>query len=439
MYDEVIIGSGPAGTALAYGLKAQGHQVAIVERGKWGGTCPNVGCDPTKIMMATIETYWQAKHMLEAGMEGDLKINWSSLLARKNAYTDTFPSSALNNLKNTNIDTYYGNASFNTEGQLNIEMKGVFQSIESKRFVIATGQSPIIPDIKGKEFLKTSNDFLDFENLPARLTFIGGGPVAIELAQIAAATGSEVSIILHGERKINGFDQNLAEEYLKILEKQGINIYSNIEIRQVEKIDSAYLLSDAEGFKLEADEVISAVGRKPNVEGLNLDLVNVRNSKKGIEVNSHLQTTNKEIFALGDVIDKKGGKLTPVAGFEAGYLTTFLTSESQDAIDYPLYPTVIFGSTKLARVGELNGLDHQVKRIDMSNWYTYRRFADPEAKAKIYYNDNHEIIGATVLSVIADEIINYMTFLINKKMKLPEVRKLLMAYPTPASDLQYFY
>ncbi|GBG97508.1 FAD-dependent oxidoreductase [Lactococcus termiticola] len=211
----------------------------------------------------------------------------------------------------------------------------------------------------------------------------------------------------------------------------------NVDITEVTENGGKLTLKDGKGYEIQTDYAVAAIGRGAAVGSLHLDRVNVTVNRGGIAVNEFLQTSNPKIYALGDVIDKTAGRLTPVSGFEARYLLANWDKQSPEAISYPAIPSIVFGATKLAKVGETTG--SSVKEIDTTGWYTYRRVGDPLAKIKLYSNEEGLIVGASILSTLADELVNFLSILINKKISLMEAKSLIMAYPTPASDLTYYY
>lgn len=437
-YDYIVIGAGPGGNAFAYEMKAQGASVLLVEKDKWGGTCPNYGCDPTKIMMALVEAKQRAENLFSAGLHGNLHIDWKEMVARKNAYSNAVPSRTRKGLESAGIDLVFGAAHFTKSGAVLVGEEKYF----ADRYVIATGARPRALDIEGSEYLLTSNDFLDLEELPQRVIFLGAGYVSLELAQIANAAGAEVSVLTHGGLVLSGFDEEFSDRYIQQLQKEGISFVDSFSTQKVQKAGKKFHIWAEDGRDFTADIIISAVGRAANVEELSLETVGIEASAKGIPVNGFLQTANPNIYALGDVLDKKIPKLTPVSGFEARYLAHHLSRESQnkEEIQYPALPTVIFGSSKLAKIGQTQVIDSETERsLDMTEWYTYKRIADPLSKIKIIVNQKNEILGATLLSTVADELINILNFCINQSINLEGFQNMIMAYPTIASDLFYLY
>lgn len=437
-YDAIVIGSGPAGNSAAYGLKEQGKKVAIIESDLWGGTCPNRGCDPKKMLMSGVEAQKRIETMLGKGFDQTPKIVWEDLMTFKKSYTDFVPQNTKEGLDAAEIDRYQGQASFLNANQIVVND----QELSANQFLIATGQRPAVLSIDGQDLLQSSTDFLDLNHLPKKMAFIGAGYIAFELAVITSAAGSEVHIIHHNDRPLKEFDQELVNDLVEHMKADGIQFHFNVNTKSVELMHPNYRIT-GENFELVVDMVIGATGRIPNVEGLNLEKAGVSYDKRGIKVDEHLRTTQQNIFACGDVIAKKKPKLTPVAGFEAGYVVNAMNGDTE-AIDYPLIPTIVFGDQRLARIGlsERELADHPEKyhseTTDLSSWYTYHRINDQGAKIKIIYDEDDKIVAITCLSQLADEVINYLLIILTKKMSHEEVEKYIFAYPSPASDLSYF-
>lgn len=436
-YDVIVVGGGPAGTAAAYSFNEQGKTVAIVESDLWGGTCPNRGCDPKKMLMSAVEAQAQTAHLSEKGITGRLNIDWEALMAFKRSYTDTVPANTKQGLVSSGIVTYEGEAEFIDDQTLRIGS----EIVSADQFLLATGQRPVLLPIKGQEYLHTSTDFLAMEQMPDRIAFIGAGYIAFELAVIAQAAGAEVHIIHHNDRPLKAFDQELVNDFVEQLRAQGISFHFNVETETISRTEEGYLLQ-GKNFELHTDYVVSATGRIPNVESLHLENAGIAYSKHGIKVNNYLQTSNPRVFACGDVIEKGQPKLTPVSSFEANYAVAAMSQVARSAIQYPLIPTIVFGGLKLARIGQSEkelAQNPQVhsESIDLAGWFTYRRMNDPVAKLKLVYNEEEKIIAITCLSSIADELINLFYFILEKQLTHQEIEALIFAYPTPASDLTY--
>ena len=437
-YDVVILGGGVAGGSLAHALRRQKKTVAVVENNLFGGTCPNRGCDPKKILLAGLEVTQTVADMQGNGISGHVEVNWPDLMRHKRQYTDPISHATQHSLAADGIDTFHESGQFNQEGQL----QAGDHLLAADNYVIATGQRPRRLDIPGKEYFKTSTDFLNLNEMPKDVTFIGGGYIGFELAGIAHAAGAKVHLIHHNDHPLKQFDSQLVKQAITHLEDEGIDVQLNQTVTQIAKIGEQYVLSGEDNFKLPTDMVFCTAGRIPNIDTIGLDQVGVDYDGHGVKVNDYLQTTNDKIFAMGDVVSTKRPKLTPVAGYEAGYLANYF-AKSRDKIAFKSIPTLVFGQPSLARVGLpssiATGDDHYLLiSKDMTGWYSYHRLNEPLAKAKVVVDrENGTVVGATVLSNHADDLINIFTLMIDQRMKIDDFNKEILAYPSLASDVTY--
>ncbi|WP_125711705.1 dihydrolipoyl dehydrogenase family protein [Companilactobacillus kedongensis] len=437
-YDAIVIGGGPAGLAEAYALKAASKNVAVIENYQWGGTCPNRGCDPKKMLLSGVQARDRIEQLQGKGFSDIPWVNWTELETFKETYTSKIPAGSRNGIVSAGITAIDGEPKFISTDQ--VEVNG--EVYQADNFVIATGQRPSRLNITGKENLLTSTDFMNLKSMPKKIIFIGAGYIAFELATIASATGAEVHIVHHNDRPLKEFDASYVDELVKQLQYRGINFHFNVDTKSIENNTKGYTLK-ADDFSLDSDLIVGATGRIPNVEELALDRANVKFDNKGIQTNDHLQTTNPKIYAIGDVLDKVAPKLTPVAGFEASYVASVINGSQSHGIVYPAIPTLVYGGPELAKVGistveaKKDPDNYRVVDQDLTKWFTYYRTSEHVAKAKVVFDNDDQIVGATILSNEADEVINYLTIAINKKMKHDKIANTIFSYPTPASDLEY--
>lgn len=431
-FDTIVIGAGPSGLAAAYDLKAGNQKVAIVENNLWGGTCPNRGCDPKKVLLSGVEARDRVAQLQGKGFDEVPYVNWKELERFKETFTDPVSKSSREGIVNAGITAIDGQPKFISENEIVVNGQDHYQA---NKFIIATGQRPSYLNIEGKENLLSSTDFLSLKKMPEDITFIGAGYIAFELANIANATGAKVHIIHHNDRPLKEFNKDYAFELVDQLKNKGIDFNFNIDTQVIEQQANGQYLLKAKDFELTTDLVIGATGRIPNADFLDLEKANVKYSRHGIEVNAKLQTTNENIYAIGDVVATKQPKLTPVGGFEANYVSDLLLGKTNEDLKLPLIPTVVYGSPELAKVGVQDS--DKVVDQDVTNWFTYSHTNEPKAKVRIVLNDKDEIIGATLLSNQADSFINLLTMAIERHMTHKNVIKEIMAYPTAASDLEY--
>lgn len=461
-FDSIVIGSGPAGLAAAYPLAEQGS-VLVVESDLWGGTCPNRGCDPKKMLYAAVEVRQAAKRMQGHGIVGDTRIDWPAAMAFKRSYTSRIPEGTEKGLENSDITTVHGQARFEDARTIRVGE----ERYQADAFVIATGQRPRQLDIPGAQLLGTSTDFLDFDELPESIVFIGGGYISFELANIAAVAGSTVTLLQHNDRPLQAFPRELVEQLTEIMRGNGVDVRLNVEVRDVSVAGSADASETNAGRTVrvhtsegdfEAGAVINATGRVPNIDGLNLAAAGVKTDEHGVIVDDHLRTSAAHISAIGDVVSRREPKLTPVAGFEGRYVadrigrdreraktgTSAVSSASDESdvsapIVYPTIPTIVFGAEKLAQIGvSVNEArrhpdEYTVESLDLTSWYTYNRVQDPQASMLLVKDSSGEVVGAATLSSVADEVINEFAAKLSGRSG-----PTISAYPTPASDMSYF-
>ncbi|MEG0474069.1 MAG: NAD(P)/FAD-dependent oxidoreductase [Carnobacterium sp.] len=441
-FDVIVIGSGVGGTAIANGLAATGEKVAVVENDLWGGTCPNRGCDPKKVLVSAVEAKDAVTQLAGKGFSVTPQVNWPELMEFKETFTKPVPKTSQESLQSAGIETFTGSAQFTDEKTLQVNE----DILTAERFVIAAGAKPSILPIEGKEHFLTSNDFLSLPEMPETITFVGGGYIAFELAAIANAAGANVHLVHHNGRPLKAFDEEYVKEIVHQLETKGVTFHFNIDINKIEKKADSFILIDGKKFHLTSDLVFCSTGRVPNIDELKLENAGVAFDKKGITVNEYLQTSNAAIFACGDVLSKTQPKLTPVSTFEGSYLVHYLTGEATEKIAYPSIPTTIFSSPKLAQTGMTAAQaseqeeDYDVSDIDATSWFSYHRVNEPVSKIKIITERKTGLlVGATCINKRADDLINFFSLLIDQKTPAEDVAQLILAYPTIASDLTSIY
>lgn len=433
-FDTIVIGAGPAGLAAARNLKDNGQSVAIVENNLWGGTCPNRGCDPKKVLLSGVEARDRIIQLQGKGFDGVPFVNWKELEAFKQTFTDPVSKGSRAGMVNAGVTAIDGQPKFISQNEIVVDGQDHYQA---DKFILATGQRPSYLNIAGKEHLLSSTDFLSLKKMPEDITIIGAGYIAFELATIANSTGAKVHIIHHNDHPLKEFNEDYALELVKQLENKGVDFNFNIDTQAIEQQANGQYSLKADNFGLTTDLVIGATGRIANADFLDLEKAGVEYDRRGVKVNGQLQSTNENIYAIGDVVATKQPKLTPVGGFEASYVCDILTGKTTADLKLPLIPTVVYGSPKLAKVGAQDGA--KVVDQEVTGWFTYSHTNEPKAKVRIVLNDKAEIIGATLLSNEADSMINLLTMAIERHMTHADVVKEIMAYPTAASDLEYLF
>lgn len=328
-YDDILIGSGPAAYKMANLLAKTDRKVLVVEGFEYGGTCPNYGCEPKIFLEGAARTVLESQQLLGRGISQPAKLDWEALMQTKLKRFDPWPSETRNIIKK-NHDIEDGYASF-VDNQT-ISVNG--HRYQATHIIIATGQTPNILDIPGKEYLHTSYDLLSLKELPQRITIIGAGFVGLELATLVAAAGAEVTIVVHSDRVLREFTKAEDEALVNEMEQRGIKFSFNTDTQKVSQEKDSLVVTTNHGEVL-TDYVLDATGRHPNIEKLALENTDVKYDRHGIDVDGHLMTSVEGIYAIGDVVNRKQPKLTPVAEFEGQYLFDYLTGKTDQDIVYP--------------------------------------------------------------------------------------------------------
>lgn len=238
-FDVMIIGSGPGGIAAAYELAETYEKVAVVEADLWGGTCPNRGCDPKKVLYGAVEAKDRINQLVKKGIEKRPKINWQELMAFKETFTQPVPVEQKAGLADAGIQTITGKAVFKDAHTIVVGTQEYYSDI----FILATGQHSALLDISGKEYFSTSTDFLSMQELPEKIAFVGGGYISLELANIANSCGSEVHILHHNERLLKEFDESLTHDLMENLKLRGIQFHFNESVQEIAKQKEQFQLT----------------------------------------------------------------------------------------------------------------------------------------------------------------------------------------------------
>ncbi|MDZ7839007.1 MAG: FAD-dependent oxidoreductase [Actinomycetota bacterium] len=226
VFDLAVIGSGVAGSAVAFECKKKGLDVAIIEKNAFGGTCPNRGCDPKKILWGASQIAASAKKMSHV-FDGQIKLDWPQLIKFKKTFTDPVSGKRKKSLEQAGIEVIEGQARFTDPHTLQIESR----TIEAEKIVIASGAKPRPMDLEGARHIITSEQFLEYESLPPSILFIGGGYISFEFAHIAVNSGVDITILHIDNRPLSMFDQDLVEQMLELTREAGINFIPNAPAR----------------------------------------------------------------------------------------------------------------------------------------------------------------------------------------------------------------
>ncbi|MBT7121567.1 MAG: NAD(P)/FAD-dependent oxidoreductase, partial [Clostridia bacterium] len=407
-------------------------------------TCANRGCDPKKVLVGAAEVMDQVNRMRGVGIEGDSKVDWSKLMAFKNTFTKERPKSTEKGLAAAGIDAYHGVASFESEDSIRV----ADNHLSAKYIMIASGSRPMPLGIDGEEFITYSNDFLDLEELPEQILFVGGGFISFEFAHVCARSGSKVHIMERGSRPLKNFDADMVEVLTQKTRDIGIELYLQTQVVSIEPRGDKFLvkgIGNGEQVTCECDLVVHGAGRIPALYNMELNKGNVEQSKHGVVVNEFLQSvSNPKVYSAGDAAATDGLPLTPIAGMEAAIVASNLLNGNHATASYKAVPSVVYSVPKVAAVGLSAeqaadaGIECEVKTTDTSGWYTSRRTNDGYSKIKTLVDKKtNRIVGAHAVGNYADELINIFTMAIAFDIAADDIKKMIFAYPSVGSDIHY--
>ncbi len=362
-FDLFVIGAGSGGVRAARFAAGFGARVAVAESRYLGGTCVNVGCVPKKLLVYGAHFSEDFEQASGFGWSlGEANFDWATLIANKNREIERLNGIYRNLLTNSGVSLFEGHARI--VDAHTVEVNGQRHSAE--RILIATGGWPQIPDIPGREHAISSNEAFFLKQLPKRVLVVGGGYIAVEFASIFHGLGSRTSLLYRGDLFLRGFDGAVREHLRDELSKKGLDLQFNADIASIErKADGSLAATLQDGRVLEADCVFYATGRRPMLDNLGLENVEVKLDKRGyIEVDDLFQTSTPSILALGDVIGRV--QLTPVALAEGMAVARRLFKpEEYRPLDYRMIPTAVFSLPNIGTVGlsEEQAIEdgHQVK------------------------------------------------------------------------------
>lgn len=443
-FDLVVIGTGAGGSTVAHKCRKAGWKVAISDSNPFGGTCALRGCDPKKVLVGAAELVDWNRRMMGKGVSGNVEIDWQQLMELKKTFTEPVPVNTAKTFTKAGIATFHGRARFLDKTTLEI---GADKLIG--RYVhIAAGAKPAVLGIAGEEYLTTSTQFLETEQLPERIVFVGGGFIAFEFAHVAARAGAKVTIIHRGPRPLEGFDPDLVEMLTKATLEIGVDLILDTEVKSVEKDGDEFKVTASSRDSrtvIEADMVVHGAGRVPDIDDMDLEAANIERGKKGIQVNEFLQSvSNPLVYAAGDAADSGGLPLTPVATMQGHIVASNLLKGNNRQPDYAGIPSAVFTIPPMASVGlkeddaAKQGLDFDVKFEDTSGWYSSKRIGLKYSAYKtLVEKETGRILGAHLLGAHADEAINIFALAIRNGLKAKDLKAMVYAYPTSASDISY--
>lgn len=439
-YDIGIIGGGAAGLTVAAGAAQLGAKTILIEKEKaLGGDCLHFGCVPSKTLIRTAQAYHIMKNAQAFGLPHmELPpVDFVKVKDRIQAVIATIQKhDSEARFCSLGAKVQFGEPAFTDEHS--IRLNG--QSFSAKTWVIATGSSPSEPRIEGLDKTPhiTNKDIFSLERLPASMVILGAGPIAIEMAQAFCRLGTKVAVVQRSGQILTKEDKDMADEIMQALASEGVAFHLNMALLSVKDLgaEREVLIKDNDGLvtPLQAERILVAMGRAPNIEGLNLEGIGVELDRRGIKVDARMRTSQKHIYAAGDVTGKF--QFTHAAGYEGGIVVGNAILHLPRKADYTFLPWCTYTDPELASIGmneaaaKEAGIKCAVFTEALAN--NDRSLAEGESvgKIKLLLDENEKPIGVQILGAQAGELLSEWVAVLNGKVKLSTLAAAMHPYPT---------
>lgn len=434
LYDLVVLGGGTAGLVTAVGAAGLGARVALVERAYLGGDCLMTGCVPSKAVLRAARAVEEIRRAGSLGIAAEPSVAFATVMARVRASQAVLAQhDSAERLRGLGVDVFFGQAAFADRRTVAVEE----HRLRFRRAVIATGARAAVPEIAGIGDVPylTNETVFDLTECPERLVVIGGGPVGCELAQAFALLGSQVALVEAAPRILPGEDPDASAVLATRLAACGVSIHTTARVERASHGMGEVRASLASG-EIRGDQLLLATGRRPNVEGLDLERAGVRLGPAGIEVDDHLRTGNSRIFAAGDVCSTT--RFTHAADAAARIVIQNALFFGHTRVTKVVVPRCVYTSPEVAHVGlEAASLTSDVRTITIPLADLDRAVIDGDRDGFVrVHHVRGRLVGATLVSPHAGELIGLLGLCIQQRMTCAQLSSTVFPYPTVAEALR---
>ncbi len=439
----IVIGGGPGGYEAAIRGAQLGAKVTLIDEDNLGGTCLNRGCIPTKSLYRNAEAVNSLSRLGEFGISvGEYNFDMSAAQKRKNEVVNKLVIGIDQLLKGNGVEVIKGKASFKGSRILEVitgNGENDIEELTAENIIIATGSSTSEVSVPGINLpcVVTSDEILNFNEVPKSLAILGGGVVGIEFAGIFASLGTKVTIIEFLPKILYRLDEELSKKLTVYLKKQGIKIITGSALKEVQQTSEGLKLTVAnekETIDLTCDFLLSAAGRKPNTEGLNLELSGIEYDRKGIKVDGNYRTTSEGVYAIGDVI---GGVMLAHVASEEGKVCVENIYGHNSKINYNAVPSCVFTFPEAASVGmteddaKENNVEYMVGKSMFGANGKALSMGEGEGFVKVLAEkESHKIIGVHIMGTHASDIIHEGSLAIQRQLTVEDIKESVFAHPT---------
>ena len=443
-FQAVVIGGGPGGYVCAIRLAQLGLKTACIEsRGSLGGTCLNVGCIPSKSLLNLSEEFHKVKNLSNKGIEvGEVKLNLNKMMKSKDKAVTVLTKGVEFLLKKNKVRYFKGHGSFKSKNEINIkDADNKEKTISADKIVIATGSVPVsLPGINFDEkIILSSTGALKIEQVPKKMVVVGGGYIGLEMGSVWSRLGAEVHVVEFLEHITPGMDREISLEFMKILKKQGIKFHMQHKVEKIKKNNkgAVVLTTDKDGNKknFDCDVVLISVGRKPNIENLNIEAAGIDiDDKKRVKTDKNFKTNQNNIYAIGDVIN--GPMLAHKAEDEGVAVAENIVGQSGH-VNYNTIPGVIYTKPEVASIGKTeeqlkeNNIDYKIGKFSFMANSRAKAIDDAEGFVKILADaQTDKVLGAHLIGPHAGELIAEIGVAMEFGASAEDIARTCHAHPT---------
>ena len=434
--DICVIGGGSGGLSVAAGAAQLGLKTVLIEKNKMGGDCLNYGCIPSKALLAAGGAAKAAREADRFGIRGSVFTpHADGVYGHLNDVISAIePQDSVERFEGLGVQVIKTAGRFSSEQE--VEAGGM--QIYARRIVVSTGSSPFIPSIPGLDKVSylTNETIFNLCRLPAHLIIIGGGPSGLELAQAHRHLGCGVTLLEIGSI-ISQDDMELVDVVRQKVLKDGLRLCEHAEVQRIEPLgEGVRVIFSKDGAieVIEGTHLLVMTGRKPNIEDLCLDRAGIKHSKNGIEVDARLRTSNKKVFAIGDVVG--GFQFTHVAGYHAEIVIKNALFRMRSKVDYRAVPRVVYTAPELAQVGQnetmvrKSGVAYRVLRWSFGENDRAKTEKMADGLIKAIVTPRGQILGCGIVGIHAGEIIQPWILAMNNRLNVGAIAKMILPYPT---------
>ena len=438
-----IIGGGPGGYVAAIKAAMLGADVTVIEKRRVGGTCLNVGCIPTKALLASSSMLNNIKEAKSFGIniDGEINIDFSSIMSRKDKIVNQLINGIEFLFEKRGINLINGFGKLIDKNNIEVTMEdGSKEIVNADRIILANGSVPVIPEMfpyDGKTVI-TSDELLSLQELPKSILIIGGGVIGCEIGQFLRTLGTEVTIVEMNEQLLPYEDKDVAKQLQRQFKKDKIKVMTGVGVETCQVIDNQAVATLSNGKQIKSQYALVAVGRKPNLNNSGIKELGIEIDKGKIVVNQNLETNIEGIYAIGDLIDTPF--LAHVASKE-GIVAVENALGKSKVVDYTAVPRCVYTEPEVAAVGKTEKqLDAEGKKYNVGQ-FDFRALGKAQAIGnfqgfiKVIADENDVIIGASIVGPHATDLLTELSLAIHLKLTTEQVGDVIHAHPTLSEGL----